>query len=222
MNFGQMKERAAYLIAMDGWDKVPVMPDMGTLVNAGLQKWAWDTEYNVSTVTVNTVASQAEYTLPTPDWKHLTDVIYNGQIPLTKSSERALRTEDELWLTRDAATPERFMLQSPNVLRLHPKPSTGSIAVTVRGIQMPAALSADSDTPACPAAFHEAVVLAAVLDHVKQYVKEDADVARVSMFQQEYAEARAKCRTYLASMRNRGASRNVRQSSPGFVQFIGG
>lgn len=212
MNFGALKARAAFLAMQNKWDKAAPQPDWAALVQRGLVDWATDTEYNEEESTFPTVANQASYTLSTPYWITIKEVIYNSNTPLDKSSAQQEWSVDPLWTQRTATTaPSRFIVTSPNVIRLVDKPSAGSIDVYIRGTRVPAALSADTDSPLFLDTWHEAIALRAAVLHCRPWVTGEEDVARIERYSAQYKGMVLECKVSLSGERYGQLERRVRR-----------
>ena len=209
MTLSDLKDRAAYLAKQAGYTEAVPAPDFGVLVNKGYVDWGWDTEFQNDSSTFTTVSNQAEYTLPTPYWKNIREVVYGTTIALRPSTEADEYVRDPLWTQRPMGTPDRYILERPNVIRLVDPPSNAGDTVSFRGTRTPAALSADTDLPLFPDTWHEAIALRAAVLCVESFVSADADVARVQDYRAQYVGMVKECKFYLTGQRYRTLRRRM-------------
>lgn len=219
MDFTALQARLTYLLSYEGWADDNPAPDTAALINRGLVDFAWDTEYNRAEYQFNTVINQAEYTIPAPDFRAISDVAYGTSSILTKTSEGALRQEDPLWFVREAGVPADYLIVRPNVIRLHPKP-VAEVEITVRGTRNPAALSGGTDTPACPETFHEAIALRAAVLYGEAHATGDA-LKRILSYREQYKGHVAALKHYLDVERRNGQGRMVAHPSRHRVSYAG-
>lgn len=213
MIYADLKLRAAVLAAQEGWDKTNPQPDWGKLINRALAQFSWEAEYQTGNVTLQTVAAQAEYPLPAPDWKRVTDVVYATNTALLLTDEPTVRRLNPAWLATPATIPVYYWLSTPNTLRLHPIPNTSGINVVVRGNRADTPLVADTDAPHCPETFCEGIALLAAWIHAKQYV-ENADAGKLKAYYDESMKYADDCRLYLAEQTAPTFQRYVKRRAP--------
>lgn len=199
------------LLRLEGWGDTNPPPDLPGLVNEGLRLFSWRAEYNRDTLETTTTSGTAEYTLTNPpDWKLVTQVIYNDTSVLEETTEQELDREAPLWLVQSAGTPTHFLISQPNTLRLHPKPDTSSVALDIRGVRTAAGLSASTDEPACPAVFHEGIALYGAWVQGKAYAVGEAR-ERLAAYLEEANGYADECRNYLAGQESQSLQRIVRR-----------
>lgn len=234
MNFTQLRTRAAYLAVLalgDRPDKTVPAPDLGLLVNLAYTDFSWETEWNETEIVVTTVANQAEYSLPTPYFKAVKEVIYtygsgineSQSVRLTQSSEKDEQLMDPLWRLRPATqSPNRWLTRGNNVVRIIDAPISSGDNLTVCGTQLPAALSADADTPGLPDPYHEAIALRAAVKYCEALDNTELDVARLGSYESGYTRLVADCKRYLSGQRyGPDLRRQVRRGYRGRVANYG-
>jgi hypothetical protein len=202
VNFLELQQRAAFLASRPGYLQALPNPDWGDLVNGAIADFSWDTEYNVEETTFPTVVNQAEYPLATVGdprgWKFISDVAYGTTSSLYETTEQTERAKDPLWLVRPADTPARYYLVKPSTLRLVAKPSQGGVTLTVRGVREAPPLVLDTDVPAIPGTYHEAIAVRAATLHLEQYASEPQDWSRMNLYRQQYDGQVKDCKSWLA------------------------
>lgn len=181
MDFVELREETLEHCRLWGFDKTSPPPDTSRLVNRAYREMVWEAESRRSTLTLSTVADQAEYTLTSPDWKTILDVLHDGT-PVYPINESNLRMEDREWLDRDSATPRYYWIINNNILRFYPTPDTADLVITVYGTRAPAELSSDTDEPAIPVAYHEGIPLGAAYKHIRKYAKAQSRDAMKDMY----------------------------------------
>ena len=226
MDFAAIKTRAALLSSFGGFTDTSSAPNWTTLVNEAQEYFAWDTEFLRETVAsaITTVAEQQEYTLAAPYFKVITEAIYDtasAKTPLEIVPEWQERRWDSRWTTQSSGTPQQIVVVKPNVFWLVPKPDTSSKVISLRGVRTPAAMSADGDTPAIPARFHEALAYKAAILQMEPFAKGE-ERERLNYYQEQYDRLVAQCRTYLSQIRHMQLQRRVSHTSGrGRIRFRG-
>lgn len=194
MNFGELKQELNSLISFEGWTDAKSPLDRGAAINSALAEWSWEAEYWRDETSFTTTADTSAYTLTRPpDWKYLSSVIYNDVADLTLTDESALVTVSPLWSIASSGTPDKFLFQSPNTIRLYPTPSASGITVRVRGVRGAATLTADSDIPACPLHYHRHIARLAAYYWGERFAVGDAR-GRIDMYRKESLSAALDCK----------------------------
>ena len=226
MQFSDLRMRSAFLagVAVAAGD-VPA-PDWPTLVNQAYSDLSWDTEFNEEEVTVSTVSNQAEYTITGAYFKAIKECAYvpasgSGAIRLTHSSENEEKQRDPLWFTRTGtSSPSRFLTPRPNVLRLIDKPNVSGDSVTVRGTRGVGALVNDTDLPAIPDTFHEAIALRAATLYALPLVEMDG-MPRLEIYREQYQGFVAAIKQWMGGQRYSGMRRQVQRGYRGRTPLQG-
>lgn len=212
VNFADLRQRAAFLAMQVGWSDTAPQPDWSDLVNRALVDFSWETEYNEEEITFASVANQPVYTVPTPYFKTVKDVAYATETTaprlLRRTSETDERKTDPLWFTRVAATPVRYLIVMPNVIRLVDMASNSGDTVTMRGTRVAPALENDSDLPGFPDTWHEAIALRAAILHCEPWAAGDA-LARVQNYVQQVGAMSGACKIYLSGERYSRIQRSI-------------
>ena len=218
MQFTDICQRAAFLAKQAGWGEALPAPDWRALVNRGLQDFSWDTEFNEEEATITSVINQATYTIdasPAPRaYKSIRAVAYGTQTStprdLPLSSESDEYSSDPLWWQRSTGTPVRYLLPQTNQIRIVPAPATAGDTITMRGTREAAPMTTDTDAPAFPATWHEALALRAAVLHCEAWVTGD-DVAKVHFYREQYAGMVRACVQFLSSNRYARIQRKVQR-----------
>ncbi len=218
MQFTEICQRAAFLAKQAGWGEALPAPDWKALVNRGLQDFSWDTEFNEEEATITSVINQALYAIDIGAaprlFKSMRVVAYRTQTTtpqdLPLSSESDEYASDPLWWQRTPGQPVRFLLPGSNQIRLHPAPATAGDTVTIRGTREAAPMTTDTDVPAFPATWHEALALRAAVLHCEPWVAGD-DVAKVQLYRQQYAGMVRACVQFLSGNRYARIQRKVQR-----------
>jgi hypothetical protein len=208
VTFAELEARATLLASYAGWSDVSPSPDWEALVNRGLHDFSWESEYRRSEATFSTVAEKAEYPIGLPYFKHISSVIYSTTTELRHSTEIEETRCNPLWTQESSGTPYRYLIVSPNVIRLHPKPSSDDVTITVRGIRAADELKADTESPDFPEIYHEAVALRAVILHGIVYAK-GGELERLAAYERAYEKLLADFKDYLSAHRYNGVQRLV-------------
>lgn len=217
MNYNDLKLRAATLAAQSGFREINPAPDWGSLINKALLDFSWRAEYCIGEQTVNTIQGTNEYALTTPpDWKRITDIVYNNTNGLTLTDENQLRRNDPAWLIAPNSPPQYFYVVRPNVVRVHPTPDSSSLPLRIRGIKADVALVNATDTPACPDTYSEGIALLACWHWCKLFAEAD-DEARVQGFYTEAYKYADDLKQYLAEQSAPCFQRKVKVPIPGRV-----
>lgn len=174
MTFAELQDECEDHLRLWGFLNTSPTPDSGKLVNRAYKEMVWEAESHKTTYSTVTVLDQAEYTLPTPEFKTILDVIYNGDKRLYPINESNLRQEDPQWLIRDSSTPVYYWLTGNKTLRLYPPPDTADVTLEIYGTRAPADLIADTDVPDLPYVYHEYIALGAAYKHVRKFAKGDS------------------------------------------------
>lgn len=139
--------------------------------DADLKQYINDAQYEFNQLTqiykrtdsVALVNGTATYTFPNLIGPILRVETSNTRIKLTLSTEERLDVLSPTWLSDASTTLKRFVRskQNFNTIRLNPIP-TGTAAATYAdlvayGVGLPATLSGNTDVPAIPASFHQAL-----------------------------------------------------------------
>jgi len=178
-------------------------------------------------VTFSTVENQATYTLDTPYFHSIKAAAYyyTGNatyVHLTESSETQELLMDPLWFTRPMGTPSRYLTPGANQITLVDPPSNTGDNVTIRGSRQAPALVNDTDLPAFPDTWHEALALKAAYYYTQALVTQPADVARVENYLQRYYKLVGECKTYISNERYSPVlRRQVRRGYRGRVTNFG-
>lgn len=204
VTFGELKQRAALLCMMEGWDEHASRLDVGEVVNEAFLRFGWEAEFNMSEATFTTTAGQAEYTLAGAGWKHLVGATYEGA-GLSLVSARYERDAHPLWLTYQNGTPNRLLMEDFGTVRLVPPPDTTGATVSVRGIREPSQMTADTDCSGLPAVYGEAVAVLAACLIAKAFVRTEADFTRIRWFMRQYRRFTADFRREGSQWRMAGA-----------------
>ena len=218
MQFTEICQRAAFLAKQAGWGEALPAPDWRALVNRGLQDFSWDTEFNEEEANLVSVINQGTYAIDggvAPRlFKSIRVVAYGTQTStprdLPLSSESDEYAIDPLWWQRPPGQPVRFLLPGSNQVRLHPAPATAGDTVTIRGTREAAPMTGDTETPAFPATWHEAVALRAAFLHCAPWVTGD-DVAKVQLYREQYAGMVRACVQFLSGNRYARIQRKVQR-----------
>lgn len=159
MTFDDLQTRVAALLELGGYTNTEQPTPVGTLVLRAYREFVLETECNwEGDTSLVSVIDQAEYTLPAPDWKHLTSVYYGTSTePLRRISPMALRRMYPSWLVDTSAVPLYYWMAKPKVIRLYPKPSTAADAITIYGCRMPPDFTASTDEPMVIETYHEEI-----------------------------------------------------------------
>ncbi len=218
MQFADICQRAAFLAKQAGWGEALPAPDWRAMVNRGLQDFSWDTEFNEEEATIASVINQATYLLdssvPPRLFKSIRVVAYGTQATsardLPLSSESDEYSIDPMWWQRSTGQPMRFLLPGSNQIRLHPAPATAGDTVTIRGTREAPPMSSDTDFPAFPGTWHEALALRAAVLHCEAWVTGD-DVAKVHFYREQYAGMVRACVQFLSGNRYARIQRKVQR-----------
>lgn len=218
MQFSEICERAAFLAKQAGWDGALPLPDWKALVNRGLQDFSWDTEFLEEEATLTSVVNQAVYTVdsstPPRPFKSIRAVAYATQtaspLDLPLSSECDEAATDPLWWQRAAGSPARFLIPGANQIRIVPAPANGGDTITIRGTREALPMSADTDSPAFPATWHEALALRAAVLHCEAWVQGEGG-AKLQLYREQYAGMVRACIQFLSGNRYARIQRKVQR-----------
>lgn len=192
----EIEARITRLITLGGYTDTTPAPDLTSLANQGVQAFSWDTECNIETATVTTIAGQAEYTIDvtsTPRmFKWVLEAIYGTTQELMPTTEEQLRRLNRLWLFQTNAQPDKFWSPSPNIIRLYPPPADAGVVVTLRGVREAATLASGSTVPGFPAKWHEAIALNGAIRELKAWATKE-ESARLNMYINQYEEMVEEC-----------------------------
>lgn len=217
MTFAELRERARALCWPAGWSEIQPAPNWAMLVREGHRLFFWEAQVLTSDQTLTTATGQAEYVLTTPpDWVLVTDVLYGATDSLQQVTEAALRRHDPLWTKAANARPVYWWMSEPNTIRLYPAPATSGDTIYVHGVRLDTDLVADSDTPSCPAVFHEGIALFAAWHHGKLYARGE-DRAILEVYLEEARAYVARCQEYFASQDTAAFVRRVKRAPVDYV-----
>lgn len=180
MDFLALRDRVRDLCAAEGYADMSPPPDFAAAVNQALYMFSWEAEYNEREITFSTVAGVALYTLENPpDVKLVKDVYYHstlgaGSTALVRSSEAYERSLDPMWRMKPNGTPYAYWVPEPNTLRLYPPPDASSIPCLAICICAEGPLTQDTDTPLCPAHYHEDIARLAAWHIAQAYATGEA------------------------------------------------
>lgn len=111
-------------------------------------------------------------------------VIYNNK-PLSTTTEVELDIYRPNWRTETGSAPEAWFFHTGNRIRLVPKPTTGTFNVVIAGFVIPVSgdseyplLTADTDSPKLPEAFHRTIAYKVILDLAATMPEDNAIQAR--------------------------------------------
>jgi hypothetical protein len=205
MTYQDLQDRAAELADLEGYSDAASAPDWADLVNKAYTEFVWETETNRATDTaLATVASQADYALPAPDFKTLLSV-YVDSVPMSPASDRAIR-RDPYWFTTTAGTSQFYYRPKPSTLRLWPTPATGALAIVVYGVRAPDLLVAAGDEPEVPDVYHESIAKRAYWMAAERWARGDARQALMDQVEQ-YVKRLNSLKGEFAAEGTRGVSR---------------
>jgi hypothetical protein len=221
MNYSELQARTQLLCSYAGWSNVDPPPEWDKLVNRGLHDFSWESEYRRDEAAFETLADQTEYTIAAPYFKHVLSVIYSTDTILRQTTEIDEARCNPLWTQASSGTPYRYLIVSPNVLRLMPKPDTASVTITVRGVRAAAPLVGDNQEPDFPEIYHEAVALRAAVLHGIVYAK-GGELERLAAYEQAHQNLLKDFKAYLSAQRYTGAQRVVAPPSRRRVYLDGG
>lgn len=178
MNYVELREQADELAEIWGYSNSQRPPDWYKLVNQAYIDLTWEAEaIKGPRQSFSSVIDTPEYDLSsvitgsTRNWKAVLEVTYDGT-RIWPVDEAVVRRDDADWLTAASGASRFYWMPRPNILRLYPTPSAVK-TVYVYGVWEPVQLSADTDTPVIPLAFHEAIPVRAAYLHAKKYAKSD-------------------------------------------------
>lgn len=232
MDFAGMRRRAQYLGMQGQWAQANPAPDWPALVNRGVTDFSWDAEYFEDQTTIATVNNQAEYVIdlniPPRYYKTIKIAVYTSlsnaaSVRLTKSTELEEDLRNPIWFTNIAGTPSRWLSPRPNIFRLVDPPSMTGDQIVIRGVRADVPLVGDTDTPAFPDTFHEAIPLRAAILHMEQFVGGDdsAEAGRLATFRTQYTGIVKAIKQYLGNERYGVLRRQVQRGYRGRVGLIG-
>lgn len=167
MNFEQLIAETVKNCKLGGYADAQPTPDFAAAVNAAYREISTETEYNWEDTTIATVIDQASYDLITDsvaptdlrNWIRITDVLYGTTDRLAQIDEVGLRAMDWLWTQAAHGTPEFWLPNGPEDIRLHPKPDAVT-TLYIHGSREMGAL-ASGGIPTFPVRYHEAIPLRA-------------------------------------------------------------
>ena len=195
---------------LEGYANAARKPVWFDLVNDAYREFVWHTECFWEEDSSLTVVDQAEYDIPTPFYKLLTDVIYDGVAgkELIKTSQSEIRRGDPMWLSRPSSLPSYYMIVGPNKIRLHDKPDTVDVVISVYGPRGPALLVDDDDYPLVPGVYHEAIAERAYGKAAKRWARGEARQNFIDR-ETEYLDWLLKCKTFMSQNEMKNTSRYV-------------
>lgn len=219
MVFSEIRARIGDLIRLAGWSNTETAPDLAYLANHGSREFFTETQILTADTTATSVVGQAEYTLTTPpEWVRITDVLWGTSTPLTQVTEARLRQRMPLWSQEGNGVPLYWWVSKANEIKLHPKPDVASTTIYVHGIRLDAVLDGDSDSPSCPAIFHEGICLLGAYHHGKLYaVGEQRQTLAAYMTEAENIMGR--CRDFFAGQDSHALTRRVNRTPATYVNM---
>lgn len=188
MTFKDIRDRIQDLLIFGGWTNTAIKPNYAYLANMGLKLFTQESQHNIETLPLVTVANQQTYDVhydPTDprDWISLfDDAAYGFQAPvppqlnvawLPKTAFNNLDNMDRLWRFTVPSTPILWFWYDPSHIGLWPTPSDDGTPITWMGARYEPTMVNDADVPLVPDVDCEGIALLGAWYHGKLYARGD-------------------------------------------------
>lgn len=205
MTFGELMARAAVLAEVGGFSDTENPPDWARMVNLAYAKFCWEADAISGSATLTSVANQAEYVIPAPDFKLITDVTIDGR-RVYRGSEKRARASSMVWMDDTSGTPWMYWMAAHQTVRLYPTITLDDAVIVVRGIRGPSEMVLAEATPsAVPDVYHEEIAALAYALHARRMARGAELSESIERYVALAAEAALQFKQHLAGAQELGS-----------------